>query len=106
MHIHISVTIDICNGYDFSASCGQNEIIVMESAEFGRMDPGKCLPADRGQFGCTNDVLFLVDRWCSGRTNCEFQAPNGDIMEANKNCIGELAFLRASYTCLKGNIST
>ena len=98
------MTVDICTGYDFTANCGPDEVIVMETAEFGRMDPGKCLPPDKGSFGCTNDVLYLVDMWCSGRKQCEFNAPNGDIMEANTNCVGELAFLRASYTCIKGTM--
>ncbi|KAK2157034.1 hypothetical protein LSH36_200g02293 [Paralvinella palmiformis] len=94
------VTVDVCTGYDFRASCKPDEIIVMESAEFGRMGPGKCISGDRGNFGCKNDVLFLADLWCSGRKDCQFNVPNAEIMEAKTECVDLLAFLRASYSCV------
>lgn len=94
----------MCNGYKFIATCGPDELIVMESSEFGRMEPGKCIRAESGSFGCRNDVLFLTDRWCSGRKQCEFTSPNIDIVEANKNCESDLmGYLRASYSCVQGD---
>ncbi|KAK2157029.1 hypothetical protein LSH36_200g02297 [Paralvinella palmiformis] len=99
-----SVTVDVCNGYAFRATCGVDELIVMEEAELGRMEPGKCLPDEMGNFGCRNDILFLTDRWCSGRKQCEFTSPNQDIMEANTECRQGLAvYLRAKYTCVLVN---
>ena len=98
---------DVCSGYKFSATCGSEELIIMEMAEFGRMEPGKCIPAERENFGCRNDLLFLTDRWCSGRRQCEFTFPNSDIMEANTECGQGLAvFLRATYNCIQGNTLT
>ena len=97
------VTVDVCIGYKFIATCDPEELIVMESSEFGRMEPGKCIPAESGNFGCSNDVLFLTDRWCSGRKQCEFTSPNIDIVEANTDCRPDLmGYLRASYSCLRG----
>ncbi|KAK2157030.1 hypothetical protein LSH36_200g02038 [Paralvinella palmiformis] len=101
----ISVTMDVCTGYEFSAKCQGNELIVMEEAMLGRMDPGKCLSDETGNFGCKNDVLFLTDRWCSGRKQCEFTSPNREIMDANTECSRDLAvYLRASYSCVENEI--
>ena len=92
-------------GYDFSATCGSGELIVMETANFGRMEPGRCIAEEDGNFGCRNDVLFLADRWCSGRKQCEFTSPNRDMMEANTECRSNLiVYLRATYHCLRGTI--
>lgn len=98
----VSVSVDVCIGYEFGASCRAGEIIVMKTAEFGRPGPGKCIPADRGNFGCKNDVLFLADMWCSGRKDCQFSVPNAEIMEVNTECVDLREFLRASYNCLTG----
>ena len=99
----MTVVVDVCTGYKFTAACGLDELIVMETAELGRMEPGKCIPAESGNFGCRNDVLFLADRWCSGRKQCEFTSPNSDIMDANTDCRRDLAvYLRAEYSCVKG----
>ena len=97
--------MDVCTGYEFSAKCQGNELIVMEEAMLGRMDPGKCLSDETGNFGCKNDVLFLTDRWCSGRKQCEFTSPNREIMDANTECSRGLAvYLRASYSCVASMI--
>lgn len=101
--LYIAVNVDVCIGYSFRATCGVDELIVMEEAELGRMEPGKCLPDEMGNFGCRNDILFLTDRWCSGRKQCEFTSPNQDIMEANTECRQGLAvYLRAKYACVLG----
>ena len=93
----------MCIGYEFRATCGPDEVITMETADLGRMEPNKCIPDDMGDFGCTNDIMFLTDRWCSGRKQCEFTSPNRDIMDANTDCRHGLAvYLRASYSCTKG----
>ena len=95
--------MDVCSGYKFSATCRSDELIVLETAEVGRMEAGKCIPVESGNFGCSNDILFLADRWCSGSRQCEFTSPNSDIMDANVDCRTDLAvYLRATYQCVPG----
>ena len=96
------MTIDVCTGYDFSATCGSDEVVVMEISQYGRMDPGECIDADRENFGCVNNILFLTDRWCSGRKDCTFYVSNSDIIESNTECIDLVAYLRATYSCIAG----
>ena len=63
------------------------------------------MSAEFGFVGCTNDVLFLADRWCSGRQNCEFFIPNKDLDRANGKCSPDLrAYMQMSYYCVEGKI--
>ena len=75
----------------------------MTSAEFGRMEVGKCIKKEDEFLGCTNDVLPLLDRWCSGRQDCSVRVSNDDLEAANVNCLDILKqYLKVEYTCLTG----
>lgn len=76
----------------------------MESAFYGQMRLGSCLEVDVGYLGCQNDVLQLVDIWCSGREMCEVSVPNEDLNDANKACTvrGLPLFLEVEYSCVTG----
>ncbi|KAK2144220.1 hypothetical protein LSH36_776g02156 [Paralvinella palmiformis] len=95
--------IRLCLGDDLNIECETGEVFVASGATFGRMEFNECLMAN-DFIGCENDVLFLVDRWCSGRRRCNAKFPNRDIELANKACLPYLKmYLQVSYSCLKGN---
>ena len=95
---------EVCTGEDHRVSCGRDEIIVMTSAEFGRMSVGRCITEADDFLGCSNDVLPLLDRWCSGRQECNFRVTNDELDAANKNCLKILIkYLRSEYDCIEGN---
>ncbi len=86
----------------FVASCESDEVILMQSAQYGRMHLGRCVQGDLGYIGCSANVLDLADRKCSGRHRCEIRIPNEEF-EKTKPCYQELkSFFEASYTCVKG----
>ena len=94
----ISEIIEVCNGEDFHASCHHNEIIVMTSAEYGRKEVGRCEPEQDDFMGCTNDVLPLLDRWCSGRRECSFEVPHDELTKQRGNCLKMLQlYVKATY---------
>ena len=100
-------SVDVCMGEERRLSCRQNEIIVMASAEYGRMDVGRCIPKENDFMGCRNNILHLIDRWCSGRRECNIKVPNPDLERENTECLEVLrTYLHASYTCLRGYISS
>jgi len=86
----------------------------MKSAIYGRMKIGRCLTAeevdahrsvvgvgeDPRYFGCSADVLPLLDRKCSGQVQCEVRM--SDISAENvKPCFpGLTVYLEVSYTCI------
>ena len=83
--------------------CNGNEIIVISSAEYGRMELGRCITEPNEFMGCTNDVLPLIDRWCSGRRECVVGVPNPKLEEFNQNCLKVLIkYLLLKYSCVPG----
>ena len=83
--------------------CPRYHIIFVESAEFGRMEVGRCITEEDEFLGCTNDVLHLLDKWCSGRQRCSIKVSNPELEVANKNCLKILKlYLRFDYNCLQG----
>lgn len=98
----------------FGAKCaGVNEVVLMRSATYGRMQVGRCvtreemevLGDDPRYIGCSVDVLEILDRSCSGRESCEFRV--GELSERNiRPCIrGLVVYLEASYECIAGIFS-
>ena len=37
----------------FEASCAEDEVVVMTTAQYGRMRPGRCVKKDYGYIGCS-----------------------------------------------------
>ncbi len=48
---------EVCHNEVFRATCADNEVIVIESAFYGRMRIGRCVKTDFGFIGCFQDVL-------------------------------------------------
>ena len=95
------LVVEYCNGDVFAASCDSNEVIVIDTAWYGRMGLGKCVQRDFGSLGCRNDALAYMDRECSGRSDCRVTISNRPQTE--KACVDELAgYAEVSYSCYKG----
>ena len=76
---------------------------MMTSAEYGRMNVGRCIRKPDEFMGCSNDVLPLLDKWCSGRRECTIDVPNDELERMNEACLDILIkYLKISYSCLKG----
>ena len=86
--------------------CPEHHVITPTSAKFGRMEVTRCI--DVKEFiGCQNDVLFLVDKWCSGRRECEIFIPNAELKQANVECLRYLQmYINVDYYCLQGMSTT
>ena len=80
-----------------------NKIIIVSSAEYGRMKLGRCITKPNEFMGCTNDVLPLIDKWCSGRGECDVVVPNPELEKLNENCLEVLIkYLLVTYSCISG----
>ena len=97
---------DVCSSNQFSASCDTDEILVIDEAQYGRMEGGRCgVTSEGGDIGCSNDIMYLVDDKCSGKRECSFIVGTDEFYEANTQCNKELrAYLRISYSCVKGKL--
>ena len=99
---------DFCELQTLNASCRRgDEVVVMETASYGRMRLGTCVVADLGFVGCSRDVLAVLDRRCSGRRRCEVRVPDEDLAALRPQpCLTELkSYLETSYRCQKGQHS-
>jgi len=100
---------EFCQLETFEPECWKNEVIVIEKAVYGRHRVGKCIKAeeavmsqDRRFFGCSTDVIGLLDAKCSGRKRCQVRIPDADL-ERTEPCLSHLKmFLEVSYTCMEG----
>ena len=77
---------EFCQLETFEPECWKNEVIVIEKAVYGRHRVGKCIKAeeaaisqDRRFFGCSTDVIGLLDAKCSGRKRCQVRIPDADL---------------------------
>ena len=96
---------EYCENEAFRAACGVNEVIVMRSAQYGRMRLSKCIDRDYGYVGCSVDVLVHADRKCSGRRKCEIRVPDPDFSN-DIDCPRDLKpYLEVGYDCVKGEFS-
>ena len=95
---------DVCMAETFKAECQTDEVILMEAARYGRMERSRCLNENSGNIGCTSDVLYLMDDWCSGLTRCQF-TPVTEFLKIQTMmewCNEMMSYLEVDYTCVKG----
>ncbi len=52
---------DYCQFESFNASCPSDSVVVMETAQYGRMRFGRCVDRDYGYVGCSANVLQQAD---------------------------------------------
>lgn len=76
----------------------------MTSADYGHMTGGRCITEESPKYrGCSNDVLPLFDKWCSGKRECRFETPNDELEKLNVNCPAFIMkFLKLHHSCVKG----
>jgi len=93
---------EYCHFETFRARCPRGDVVLMQSAYYGRKSLGRCVRTNFGFIGCYTDVLEMMDRRCTGRTSCDV-----DVIEPNfddiRPCNVELkSYLQANYICIGG----
>ena len=88
----------VCNFEDYHPVCPNGDIVFINSADYGRMQIGRCVSS----IGCSGDVLPILDKLCSGRQRCTLRIPNAD-MNAVVSCDHDMTkYLEATHECLRG----
>ena len=92
-----------CFSETFSASCnGSNQVVLMRTASYGRMQAGRCISGQFGYVGCSTTVLSFLDRLCSGQRRCETPVAGLDRL-ANACSADFKSYLEADYDCVEGD---
>ena len=100
--LRVTETREYCYEEHFTPRCEEQQVLVMESARYGRMRPGRCITNEFGNLGCDADVVGILDKQCSGKTECDVRVSNNNI-NVDVNCnVQLLRYLEASFTCTPG----
>jgi hypothetical protein len=88
----------------------------MTSAQWGRMRIGRCIDVHQNVLsllgndplflGCSENVLSIADRKCSGRSQCDIRIPDTDLDKVTPCYPDQKSYLEASYTCVKGIVNS
>jgi len=96
--------LDYCEGQTFSARCpSSDDVVLMQSAFYGRMRSGRCLKVAIGT-ECQFNIRDQFDVWCSGQRSCEVRISSiiDSLPENALPCLRDYrGYLEASYTCVK-----
>ncbi|OAF70216.1 hypothetical protein A3Q56_02003 [Intoshia linei] len=93
-------SISYCKWDSFIPKCLGNDIIIIQSALYGRMSVGKCLTSYY-QIGCYANVQDYLDFVCTGKTNCSLTIPN-KYLDFMHSCRRDLSsYLTVTYQCHK-----
>lgn len=97
---------DVCKWETFRARCGEGEVIVVNSARYGRIKTGKCVQIEVGEQPCFNDAQLYLDKQCGGRRTCELSLPNRVLDEMPTFCSNQrISYLEVSYYCQAGRLA-
>jgi hypothetical protein len=94
---------NVCEGYNAELSCSGNDILVIDSARYGRMTNDYCtghstVPstvADNGT--CDNDVSAILEADCQGNSSCTVQITNSKM--GGDPCHGVYKYMALQYRC-------
>ena len=104
---------EYCAGEAFEPRCTGNDVIVMLSARYGRMKVGRCVQVEPGfepmledprYLGCSTDVLDVVSRRCSGKSECTLRV-NDQTFDNVDSCYTSMKmYLEVAYMCVSGEL--
>jgi len=94
---------EYCLEETLEMQCSADEVVLVDSARYGRMRLNRCARTDYGYVGCASDVTRVLAAKCSGRRHCRI-ANLEALFSAFRNCPLDLkSYVEASYHCLKGS---
>jgi len=93
---------EYCLEETLEMQCAADEVVLVDSARYGRMRLNRCARTDYGYVGCSADVTRVLGARCSGRRQCRI-ANLEALFSAFRNCPLDLkSYVEATYHCLKG----
>jgi len=98
---------EFCQDEAFTARCdGQHDVVLMESAHYGRLRIGRCVRRNLGYLGCMVDALRLLDSRCSGQPHgCRVSIMDPQLRQLRPCPLDVTWHLDARYRCVTGQYS-
>ena len=106
--------MEFCQLEFFNPKCLAGQLMLIESAKYGRMNLGKCikeqelqssgpLQGDTKFFGCQSDVTPILHEKCSFRQECKVEVRDNQLNQTYPCYSWIKSHLSVSYRCLNGN---
>ena len=97
------LSADACASEQMSLSCASNEVIIVTSARYGRMQLGGCINESLGHIGCYNDAMPQIEPICDGRSSCVMEVSNQLWNDFKWACPSNFdGYLHVKYFCKEG----
>jgi len=92
---------EYCEWQTFNASCvGDDQVLMIDSAHYGRMNIGECITSNYGHIGCATDVTADLQRTCSAHRRCVVSVIS---LHDKRSCPKDFkSYLEVEYHCLTG----
>ncbi|XP_068599119.1 uncharacterized protein [Brachionichthys hirsutus] len=94
-----SVNVVLCEHTEFRLKCDEGQVIIVNSANYGRRDGTTCSEnrpkSQLENVDCSNAVS-KVGESCNGKNECLVRASNADFGDP---CVGTFKYLELAYTC-------
>ncbi len=97
---------DVCDAETFDKTCHLDQVLVIQSAKYGRMSLGTCITTGYGHVGCYKDVTDLVSRRCAGKQSCSMFVTRSDqeLIE-DYSCDKDLvSYMEIDTNCQSGKL--
>ncbi|ESN96079.1 hypothetical protein HELRODRAFT_189100 [Helobdella robusta] len=103
---------EYCNKEFFRPTCGPGEVLLIQKAQYGRMNVGRCLTETELDaygsnknnpkfFGCYKDVKELMNKECSMKNSCDVRISELENLAEGVCGPGLKLHLNIAYSCLK-----
>ena len=96
---------EYCHLDTFNATCPHGNVIMMESALYGRMRIGRCLKTTYF-VGCYADVLPHMDNICSGKRSCLIKTVDSELLKFHPCRKDLMPYLEARFKCIRSKYYT
>lgn len=95
---------ETCNDQTFEKECSSGEVLVVQSAKYGRMALGNCITKGYGELGCYKDVTEILSRRCAGQQSCSTLIWRGDaeLMQSYPCDVELRPYLETETSCQPG----
>nr|UCK81588.1 Gal-binding and CUB domains containing receptor 19 [Arenicola marina] len=92
----------VCQDHEMSLQCPEGEVLVFDTANYGRTDTKLCAVEAESQLCDIPVAVTKLNNWCFGRPNCTLTVGHAAFPSVRHMCPGVKSFyLEIRYSCVK-----
>ena len=100
--VSTDATEEVCLWESFNATCSAGEVVLIESALYGRMHDNRCFNITENESNCSTDVRFEIQKQIGQTQSIHLKLYSDVFTKRAPTCLhGQMPFLEISYKCIK-----